>query len=358
MEIEERISGFESLGKYLKEYVSLQTGNFISHSTEGGIFSDLEYAISQAEVENPWFTRENILLALKNISLQLEKPKIEQFKSRYAEKLLIPGMPQTIGVVMAGNIPVVGFHDFFCILLAGHRFLGKLSHEDRRLLPAFADILISINPEFNNLISFTDERLKDFDSIIATGSNNSYRYFEYYFGKYPHILRKNRNGVAFLTGNETIEELSGFADDIFMYFGKGCRSISKLYLPKRYDFKLLQEPFDRYGHFFNHHKYRNNYDYYKAIYLIDKIPFIDMGHLLLIESMNIASPVSVINYEYYDNLLHLNNILPGMKEQIQCILCHDDKIPSSIKPGNAQCPELWDYADGVDTMEFLLNLYS
>jgi hypothetical protein len=358
MEIEERVSGFESLGTFLKEYVGLQTGSCIGHSTAGGIFAALEYAVCQAEVENPWFTRENILLALKNIALQLEKPKIEQFKSRYAEKLSYYREPLTIGVVMAGNIPAVGFHDFLCVLLAGHRFLGKLSHEDRRLLPAIADILIRINQEFNDLISFTDDRLKDFDSIIATGSNNTNRYFEYYFGKYPHILRKNRNGVAILTGSETNEELSGLADDIFMYFGKGCRSISKLYLPKGYDFQLLQEPFTRYAHYFNHHKYRNNYDYYKAIYLIDKIHFIDMGHLLLIENLNIASPVSVINYEYYDNLPLLNNILPGLKEQIQCIVCHDDKVSASIKPGNAQCPELWDYADGVDTMEFLLNLYS
>ena len=356
MEIEDRISAFDSLSKYLKEYVSLQTGNFISHSTEETIFRNLDRAVRQAELENPWFTRENILLALKNISVSLEKPKIENFTSRYSERLLHSRTSLTIGVVMAGNIPVVGFHDFFCILLAGHRFLGKLSHEDCQLLPAIADILISINSEFNDLISFTDERLKDFDSIIATGSNNTYRYFEYYFGKYPHILRKNRNGVAILTGTETKEELSGLADDVFTFFGKGCRNISKLYLPKGFNFQLFQEPFSKYSHFFNHHKYRNNYDYYKAIYLMDKIPFIDMGHLLLIQNREAASPVSVLHYENYDNLSLLNDILAGMKEQIQCIVCHDVKVSSSIKPGNAQCPELWDYADGIDTMEFLLNL--
>jgi hypothetical protein len=162
--------------------------------------------------------------------------------------------------------------------------------------------------------------------------------------------------VAILTGRETREELSGLADDIFMFFGKGCRSISKLYLPEGYDFQQFQEPFARYNHFFNHHKYRNNYDYYKTIYLIDKIPFTDIGHILLIESKDTASPVSVLNFEYYDELVLFKDILPGMMDQIQCIVCHEEKVPASIKPGNAQCPELWDYADGVDTMDFLLNL--
>lgn len=356
MEIKERISVFESLGKNLKEYISLQNEDYISESVEGVIYSNLDKAVKQAEIENPWFTRENILIALKNISASLERLKIEHFMQPYADRLADQKTPQTIGVVMAGNIPAVGFHDFLCILLAGHRFLGKLSSEDFRLLPAMAELLIRISPEFDKLISFTDNRLHDFDSIIATGSNNSHRYFEYYFEKYPHILRKNRNGVAILTGRETSEELSGLADDIFMFFGKGCRSIAKLYLPEGYDFQQLQEPFTRYNHLFNHHKYRNNYDYYKTIYIIDKIPFIDFGNLLLVESMETTSPVSVLNYEYYKDLVNVKNILPGMKEQIQCVVCHDETVSPSIKPGQAQCPELWDYADGIDTMEFLLNL--
>ena len=356
MEIEERISAFHTLGKYLKEYVGLQTGDFLSQSTEADIFSDLDDAVKQAEIENPWFTRENILIALNSISGSLERPRIEHFIQPYGERLVNQKPPRTIGVVMAGNIPVVGFHDFFCILMAGHHFQGKLSSGDFRLLPAIAEILIRICPEFNTLVSFTDNRLHDFDSVIATGSNNSYRYFEYYFEKYPHILRKNRNGIAILTGRETREELSGLADDIFMFFGKGCRSISKLFLPRGYDFQLFQEPFSRYSHFFNHHKYRNNYDYYKTICIIDKIPFIDFGHILLVERMDITSPVSVLNYEFYDDLAYVTGKLPGMADQVQCIICHDEKVISSIKPGKAQFPELWDYADGVDTMEFLLNL--
>jgi Acyl-CoA reductase (LuxC) len=358
MNIKERISNFESLGIYLKKYVSLQNGNFLNHSSERSILKNLDSAVSQAEIENPWFTRENIMIALRNISISLERVRIEQFIHRYAEERINHQASQTIGVVMAGNIPVVGFHDFFCILMVGHHFLGKLSSEDSRLLPAIADILIGINPEFNSLISFSKDRITDFDAIIATGNNNTYRYFEYYFGKYPHILRKNHNGVAILTGMETKEELLGLADDIFIFFGKGCRSISKLYLPEGYNFQLLQEPFARYNHLFNHHKYRNNYDYYKILYLIDKIPLIDMGQVLLIESMNTASPVSVINYEFYNDLLKLKNKFTVTEEQIQCIVCHDPAVSGSVKPGNAQSPELWDYADRVDTMKFLLNLKS
>jgi len=356
MEIEDRISAFVTLGKYLMESVSLQNGDFISQPTEGSMFSNIENAVMQAQLENPWFTRDNILIALKNISASLERPKIEHFMQPYADRLTDQKTPQTIGVVMAGNIPAVGFHDFLCVLLAGRRFLGKLSSEDFLLLPAIAELLVRIKPEFGELIAFTDKRLHDFDSVIATGGNNSHRYFEYYFDKYPHILRKNRNGVAILTGRETSEELSGLADDIFMFFGKGCRSIAKLFLPEGYDFQLLHEPFTRYNHLFNHHKYRNNYDYYKTIFIIDKIPFIDFGNLLLVESMDTASPVSVLNFEYYNDVVNVKNILQGMNEQIQCIVCHNEMISPSIKPGKAQSPELWDYADGVDTMEFLLNL--
>jgi hypothetical protein len=356
MTLEERISAFKSLGKYLKEYVTLQTNELTSNAKEDIIIKSLEKAVIQAEIETPWFTRENILLALNNIAISLESSKIDQFTKRYLERLINLRTRKTIGIVMAGNIPAVGFHDFFCVLLAGHYFLGKLSSEDRRLLPAISDILIRINPEFNDLISFTDVRLDGFNAIIATGSNNTHRYFEYYFGKYPNILRKNRNGVAILTGRETKEELSGLADDIFIFFGKGCRSVSKLYLPQGFDFQLLKEPFEKYNHLFNHHKYRNNLDYYKAIYLIDRVPFIDMGQLLLIENTPIASPVSVVHYEYYDDLLLLKETLTLMKDQIQCIVCHNEQLTGSIKPGTVQSPELWDYSDGVDTMEFLMGL--
>jgi len=356
MIIEEKISAFISLGKYLKEYVNLKAEVKNKHLTEKTVFSVLENAVSNAEIENPWFTRENILAALKNISVSLEKSKIELFIQPYSEKLVNLKTPATIGVVMAGNIPLVGFHDFFSVLLSGHCFLGKLSSEDANLIPAIADILFMINPEYRNLITFSEKKLTGFDAIIATGSNNSFRYFEYYFVKYPHILRKNRNGVAILTGNETIDEMAGLADDVFIFFGRGCRSISKLYLPEDFDFELLAEPLKKYSHYIDCHKYGNNYNYYKAIYLLDKVPFIDIGYALLVENSEIASPVSVIYYEYYQDLPKLMDKLTAMEEHIQCIVCRDPKVSGSIKPGQSQHPELWDYADGIDTMEFLLNL--
>jgi hypothetical protein len=356
MKIEEKISAFISLGKYLKEYVNLKAEVKNKHLTEKTVFSVLENAVSNAEIENPWFTRENIFVALENISISLDKSKLDLFIQPYSEKLVNMKTPGRIGVVMAGNIPLVGFHDFLCVLLSGHRFLGKSSSQDSHLLPAIAELLIMINPDFGNLILFSEERLTGFDAIIASGSNNSYRYFEYYFGKYPHILRKNRNGVAILSGTETGDEMAGIADDIFIFFGRGCRSISKLYLPEHFDFELLAEPLKKYSHYIDYHKYGNNYNYYKAIYLLDKVPFIDIGHALLVENSEIASPVSVIYYEYYQDLPKLKDKLTAMEEQIQCIVCRDPKVSGSIKPGQSQHPELWDYADGIDTMEFLLNL--
>jgi hypothetical protein len=356
MTIEERISCFDILGGYLKEYI----GSHCDHSEQNpegeGHFGDLDRAINLAGIENPWFTREFVITALKNLSESISRSNTEQFLEPYKQRLSGQIKAKTIGVVMAGNIPLVGFHDFFCTLMAGHRFLGKSSSEDKRLLPAIAGLLIRINPGFRNMITFTEEKLKDADAIIATGSNNTFRYFEYYFGKYPHILRKNRNGVAVITGNETKNELSCLADDIFTYFGKGCRNISKLYLPKENDFDLLLESFAKYAHLKDHHKYVNNYNYYKTIFLVDRIPFHDAGNILLTESMVIASPVSVLHYEYYDNFSDLQTVLTHLEDQIQCKVCHEDRFLSSIKPGNAQSPALRDYADGVDTMDFLLNL--
>jgi hypothetical protein len=257
---------------------------------------------------------------------------------------------------MAGNIPMAGFHDLFCILLAGHRFLGKLSSEDTWLLPAVAEILFFVNPGFKNLISFTKEKLSGFDAVIATGSNNSYRYFEYYFGKYPHILRKNRNGIAILTGNETSDDLSALVDDIFLYFGKGCRSVSKIYIPEDFRLESLSLPFQKYQHIINHHKYLNNYNYHKAIFLLEKIPFIDLGNSLLTKNAGAASPVSVIYYEHYQDSILLIDKLKDFEDQLQCVVSIDKDVTGSVRPGRSQFPSLSDWADGIDTMDFLLNL--
>jgi len=257
---------------------------------------------------------------------------------------------------MAGNIPAVGFHDFLSVLLAGHHLLAKLSSDDQYLLPDIAEILINIEPSFNDHITFTLEKIQDFDAVIATGSNNTSRYFNYYFGKYPHIIRKNRNAIAVLGGNESRDELNGLAEDIFTYFGLGCRNVSRLFVPKDYDFKAFYEGIEGFSDIGNHHKYVNNYDYNKSVFLVNMEPHFDNGFLILKENAAIASPVSVMHYERYENLDEVNSFVSRESESIQCVVSALTEVQGSIRPGSAQHPKLWDYADGVDTLRFLLNL--
>jgi hypothetical protein len=355
MTIKKRIEGFVNMGNYLKEFVSGEPGTSSCSTVKEIAYSFLENAVLEAEMENPWFTRSNILLALTNIGVSLERNAIERFAKQYEEKLNCLQSVKTVAVIIAGNIPLVGFHDFFCILMAGHKFLGKLSAEDSKLFPAIAEILIRTDEQFREMIRFTSMKIESFDAVIATGSNNTNRYFEYYFGKFPHILRKNRNSVAVITGKESMKELSALADDIFSYFGKGCRSVSKLFLPKGFLIESLIGPFSGYNHLIRHNKYANNYNYYKTVFIIDKKPFVDMGYWLLAEDESFDTPVSVVNYEYYEELPALLKILNEFTGQIQCIICHDRNIPGALSPGTAQNPELFDFADRVDTMDFLLG---
>ena len=257
---------------------------------------------------------------------------------------------------MAGNIPLVGFHDFICIMMSGHKIVAKLSSDDNRLLPAIASKLIEVEPEFAGQITYSEDKLTNFDAVIATGSNNTSRYFEYYFRNVPHIIRMNRNGVAVLTGSETKEELSLLGEDIFMYFGLGCRSISKVFVPKSYSFEGFFRAIENYKYVADHNKYYNNYEYYKSIYLINSVKHFDNGFLLMKEDIGFASPPAVLFYEEYENLKNLNNRLELEKNEIQCIVSHQKDVAGAISLGCAQKPDLWDYADGVDTIEFMLNL--
>ncbi|HBY67512.1 MAG TPA: acyl-CoA reductase, partial [Flavobacteriaceae bacterium] len=263
--------------------------------------------------------------------------------------------PKTIAIIMAGNIPLVGFHDFLSILLTGNKVLAKLSSNDKQLLPFLAQYLISIEPEFKNLIEFTEGRLTNFDAVIATGSDNTARYFEYYFSKYPNIIRKNRNSVAVLTGDETKEEMELLANDVFRYFGLGCRNVSKIFFPEKYDFDKFFNGMFSWKHVINNHKYINNYDYNKAVYLMSNIKLLDNEYLLLKEDTGYSSPISVTFYETYANLQDVKKKLKEEADKIQAIVSNigiDNEIPF----GTAQNPELWDYADGVDTVDFLLKL--
>ncbi|MBM3437012.1 MAG: acyl-CoA reductase, partial [Bacteroidetes bacterium] len=254
------------------------------------------------------------------------------------------------------NIPLVGFHDFLCVLMSGNRIIGKLSSDDNKLLPMISKKLIEFEPGLENYITLTESKLENIDAVIATGSNNTSRYFGYYFGKYPHIIRKNRNGIAVLGGHETNADLEKLGKDIFLYFGMGCRSVSKLYIPKGYSFDRLLQSLEKFRFVTDHHKYTNNYEYYKSIFLINGDPHFDNGFLLLKQDRAYASPPAVLFYEEYDDLKLLLQRIRNDFQEIQCIVSNLDQLNDAIPFGSAQKPELWDYADGVDTMEFLLNL--
>ena len=257
---------------------------------------------------------------------------------------------------MAGNIPLVGFHDFLSVLISGKVFKGKLSSQDEFLLPFLADKLIDIAPDFQSKIIFVSHLLKDFDAVIATGSNNSARYFDYYFGKYPHIIRRNRNSIAVIIGNETKEQMEKLADDVFLYFGLGCRSISKVFVPKGYDITLILDAFQHYAYLHEHTKYFNNYEYNKSIFLLNKVLHLDNGFCLLTQRDTYASPVSVLYYEEYDQLEVLEQRLMMEKEQVQCIVGGEKVNIEHENFGNSQYPALSEYADNVDIMSFLGSL--
>ncbi|MDY0085450.1 MAG: acyl-CoA reductase [Bacteroidales bacterium] len=314
-----------------------------------------EEVMQQAMRANPWFTEENIHLMLRSVVAMLKPDELTKIAKQYA----IPetnNQAKTLAVIMAGNVPLVGFQDFVHVLLCGHSFLGKLSHQDRFLLPAIAKMLIDIEPGFESFISFTDQRISDFDAVIATGSDNSGRYFDYYFGKYPHVIRRNRHGVAILNGNESDEALHQLGLDIFSYFGLGCRNVSTLFVPKDYNFERLLQSFEAYSKVADHTKYFNNYEYYKAIFLVNGVQHYDSGFVLLKAAEDFGSPVAVLHYQQYEDEGILNEVIALNKDKIQCTVSDKAWYSNSYPFGKAQFPALTDYADGIDTIAFLLRL--
>ena len=306
-------------------------------------------AKSKASRENGWFTPEFIDIAVQNIvSRFLQKNILVEWTSQLPDDLPEEKV-KTVGIVMAGNIPLVGFHDFLSVFVSGHKAVIKPSARDKELIKHLIETLIEWEPLLEGHIRF-EEMLKGCDAYIATGSNNSSRYFEYYFGKYPHIIRKNRTSVAILTGNETAEELDLLSDDVFQYFGLGCRNVTTLYVPETYDFIPLLEAFKKYNHLADHHKFKNNYDYNLALHILNKKFYMTNGSMLLVESPSVFSPISQLNYEYYKNADDLMKSLADTKE-IQCITGK-----GYIPFGSAQCPAITDYADGADTLALLKNL--
>ena len=313
-------------------------------------FNDI---FEKAEQQNSWFTRANVTFAFKSWSEALSKNNVQQWLSQY--QLPQTTSPKKILIIMAGNLPLVGFHDLLCVLVAGHKAIVKLSSDDRVLLPYLITQIRTFAPEWAEAVAFTDDKVTEYDAVIATGSDNTARYFEYYFGKKPHIIRKNRHSVAVLTGEETPEELQDLGKDIFLYYGLGCRSVSKLFVPQGYDFDLLFQAIYPYKDIIEEQKYANNYDYNKAVYLMSLYKLLENGFLLLKEDEHYGSPIATLFYEYYTNKEALKKKLATDREKIQCVVGHNF-IDGEIPFGQTQTPKLWDYADGVNTLTFLLNL--
>ena len=322
----------------------------------GELFNDAERfsaIFAQAEEQNSWFTQHNLTFARITWATTLSEANIKRWLSAY--KLSKPQNVRKILLIMAGNIPLVGFHDLLCVWVSGHKAVVKLSSEDKLLLPFIVEQLRDLIPEWAEAVTFSDEKVTDFDAVIATGSNNTARYFEYYFGKKPHIIRKNRNSVAVLTGKETQEELTALGKDIFQYYGLGCRSISKLFVPENYSFDAFFQAIYAYRDIINEQKYANNYDYNKAVYLMSLYKLLENGFLILKEDKSYASPIATLFYEYYTDTEALKKQLITDTEQIQCVVAKG-LLPDEIAFGNTKIPQLWEYADNVDTLNFLSNL--
>jgi len=335
MELADRIKAFAQLG----------------HQIKGLKPTELEFIRQGAAAENPWFTSINVDMALTGITKFLSEPELRRWTSAYR---LEARQSKTAGVVMAGNIPMVGFHDYLCVLISGHRLKAKLSSKDSFLMTYLNRLLLRIEPGLHDLVQFSD-RLDNIDAIIATGSDNTARYFEYYFRTLPKIIRRNRSSCAMLSGEESSDELSALGTDVFSYFGLGCRNVSKLYVPTGYDFTRLFQAWERFGAALHQHHYANNYNYQKSILLVNRISFFDSGFVLLKNDSAFVSPIAVLYFEYYTDPVELQKKMENNLDKIQCVVSAHEWFEGSEAFGQAQFPELTDYADKVDTLKFLIE---
>lgn len=329
MTIEARIAAFSALGEKINQLSE----------------DDLSELSRRALLENHWFTADSIAHAFKGLQLMLDSDKLQKWISPYGN--LNPEVPKIVGVIMAGNIPLVGFHDLLCVLMSGHFAAIKTSSQDTFLVKTVINWLLEIEPRFKRNLEIR-ERLTEIDLLIATGSDNTARYFEYYFRNHPKIIRKNRTSIAVLDGKESKEELHQLGADIFTYFGLGCRNVSKMFIPENYDHHAFFEAIQPYEGILNNNKYHNNYDYHKSILLVNGTTHLDNGFLLWQPSDALVSPISVLFTETYASTEALKLKLDSFEDKIQCIVGH-----GNIPFGKAQSPEVWEYADNVDTMAFL-----
>ncbi|MCI4443872.1 MAG: hypothetical protein JHC39_10280 [Lentimicrobium sp.] len=343
---------FIELGKFLIQFSEAENVKNPTVLYNDVFFEDFENLIQLSQSHNGWYTPENVYFSIQSWATALTEENLDQWLAAYNLEI---NEAKNVGLILAGNIPLVGFHDFLSVLISGNNVLIKTSSNDQFLLPFLAKYLIAIEPEFSNKINFVEGKLENFDAVIATGSNNTARYFEYYFKDKPSIIRKNRNSIAVLNGKETKEQLIALGEDIFRYFGLGCRNVSKLFVPKGYSFNAFFEAIFEYQDIIHYEKYANNYDYNKAVFLMSNFKLLDNGFLTIKEDSSYASPISSVFYEFYDSIEELQIRLRSESEQIQCIVSNN-LAENSIDFGQSQRPNLWDYADNVDTISFLLTI--
>lgn len=352
MQLQERINAFVKLGDFIRQFSKevIQKDDKVEHNAI--FFDGFKHQLKLAEEHNGWFTKENIVFALNSWSESLAFETISKWLKPYDFDKV---NPKLVAVIMAGNIPLVGFHDFLSVLISGHQILVKQSSNDKQLLPFLSKYLEYVEPEFKGKVHFTEEKVEGFDAVIATGSNNTARYFEYYFKGKPSIIRNNRNSVAVLTGNESEADLKNLSEDIFRYYGLGCRNVSKLFVPKGYDFTPFFEAIYHWSPIIDKAKYANNYDYNKAVYLMSEFDILENGFFMIKEDESYASPIATAFYEYYEDTKTLKEKLTADNNQIQCIVSNGF-IENEINFGQTQKPQLWDYADSVDSVKFLLSI--
>lgn len=356
LSLAKRIEAFDRLGRFLAQYKDERPDEDLQKLNQY-FLKEYRICIKDAELFNHWFSEDNLHFALQSWSEALNREQLEAWTIDYDKDFFEHDRgAKKVAIIMAGNIPLVGLHDLISVLIAGHKALIKPSSDDAKLIPFVCQMLIAIEKDFAAMIELADGQMKDFDAVIATGSDNSSRYFESYFGKYPHIIRKNRSSIAVLSGDESKEELELLGEDIFRYFGLGCRNVSKVYLPQGFEVQQLFEAFYKYSYVGDNNKYGNNYDYNRAIYLMEKHDFLENGFFIIKESENLHAPVSVLHYERYKSLDELEAIIEGQSEKLQCIVSEIDRFESSVALGQSQKPRLWDYADNVDTLAFLRSL--
>lgn len=357
--INNRVHVFATLGDHMRQTANALRLNNRAAQKLPDLSRHLYRAALRAAKHNPWFNTAEIARTFDALSDMLRTSVLEQWVGRY------PGLdkeinnPRTVSVIMAGNIPLVGFHDMLCVLMSGHRFSGKLSNQDKHLPVAVADVLTALDASLGGRIEMSARHSKKADAVIATGSNNSARYFEYYFSNTPHIIRKNRNSAALLGGNESTQDLERLGMDVFSYYGKGCRNVSLLLLPGNFDLPRLLKAWELYRGVLENKKFLNNLLYYKAFLNANGTPFADAGHILLRKNPELASPLPVLHYWFYKEFTEAAEMINKYRDRLQCVVCkHDYNLGAvdRVAFGKTQYPTPWDYADGIDTMQFLLRM--